>query len=774
MSTAPAPAPATASNAALPLRQSTQIQGDILAGFRKDHTTVLFLHFTDAAKARGWLKEVLPRIATTAQVAAFNAEFSAHRKASGGEDPDHLKVTWLNLSLTYPGIQLFTGKDQIFEQVPRESTLDAYMQGAAARAEIVGDVDDSAPEKWSYGNATGQDERVVHGVLTLASDDDEELIRVIKEQKAAIAQASGSVVFHQKGAVLPGKLAGKEHFGFKDGVSQPGVIGYDEEDPAHPGFVKGKPGTKLLPAGEFLVGYDRLNTGNPRTSYPKDQMPEWMKDGSFHVVRRLHQDVHGWWGQVEESLRQLKKEGAVPEETDADWLAARFVGRWPNGTSLTKCPMRPPADDQEPDNDLDFADDPDGLITPLFSHTRKSAPRAGLVNSGKKVTALLNEGRRMIRRGTPYGKPIGFPGPDGEIDAPRGMAFSCYQADIIGSFEFIQKRWIVNSDNPQGRDPKAGPDAMIAGMLTGITDGYIGYEHTNAQGSRACTEVQIMPFVRTQGCVYSFAPSLDVLRRLTEGRLDGPVPEISSGDPHGSHVDAMLADPGDPHHFWTFQGPLVRPVKDARGTETTNLLTGSSAAVSSWRGLDGLDSVDAVLPVPGHPDTFWVFFTGKDGRQHYRNVTVHGNGADTPDSQTTGAATRDLSDWHSFSHISHIDTFVPIPDQQPNDNGQYFYWVFHTTSDGQRYRIVSIEPDAGHRDHKVSDDRPLTTWPSLDGVSRVDAVQAVPGKQHDNGESWYWVFHENGYRIIAIADDPVHTDHVVQEDRPLSEWNSPS
>ncbi|MGI5466280.1 FAD-dependent oxidoreductase [Streptomyces sp. CA-132043] len=142
------------SDTALPLRYSTQIQGDILAGFKKDHTTVLFLHFTDAVKARGWLKDLIPRIATTAQVTRFNEEFSAHRHAGGGTDPEHLKVTWLNFSVTYPGLQLFTGNDQIFEKDQADTTLEAYRQGAAARAELIGDVDASAPNAGHTAPAT--------------------------------------------------------------------------------------------------------------------------------------------------------------------------------------------------------------------------------------------------------------------------------------------------------------------------------------------------------------------------------------------------------------------------------------------------------------------------------------------------------------------------------------------------------------------------------------------------------------------------------------------
>ncbi|MFI8998641.1 hypothetical protein [Streptomyces sp. NPDC053542] len=104
--------------------------------------------------------------------------------------------------MTYPGLQMLTGKEEIFEDAPAETTLGVYRQGAAARAESNGDVDGSAPERWSYGAGDGV--HTLHGVLTLASDDDEELIHVIEAQKKTIAQAAGTVVFHQRGAVLPG------------------------------------------------------------------------------------------------------------------------------------------------------------------------------------------------------------------------------------------------------------------------------------------------------------------------------------------------------------------------------------------------------------------------------------------------------------------------------------------------------------------------------------------------------------------------------------------
>jgi hypothetical protein len=93
----------------LTLRDNTEIQGDILAGFKKDQLCLLFLQFEDVTRARAWLGDVLPSIATTKQVADFNAKFSNARKTSGGDDPETLKATWLGISFTYPGIQFLTG-----------------------------------------------------------------------------------------------------------------------------------------------------------------------------------------------------------------------------------------------------------------------------------------------------------------------------------------------------------------------------------------------------------------------------------------------------------------------------------------------------------------------------------------------------------------------------------------------------------------------------------------------------------------------------------------
>lgn len=182
------------------------------------------------------------------------------------------------------------------------------------------------------------------------------------------------------------------------------MLGFDEPDPKRPEYVKDHPGTRLIPPGEFVVGHDRVG------GIPYDEMPEWTDNGSFQVVRRLAQDVPGWWAQVAAQLKVLRKAKVVPDEATAEWLAARMVGRWRSGTPVAKCPHADMPDNAlaGQDNDFGYRNDPEGFTTPLFSHLRKTNPRDGLQE--KPGTDPFPENpvmdrRRIIRRGAPTVRP---------------------------------------------------------------------------------------------------------------------------------------------------------------------------------------------------------------------------------------------------------------------------------------------------------------------------------------------------------------------------------
>ncbi|MFJ3881307.1 peroxidase [Streptomyces sp. NPDC090077] len=510
-----APAPAPVQSAVLPLRADRTTQGDILAGSRKDHACLLLLHFRDAGRARTWLRELLPAISTTEEMARFNAAFSAARLKAGGADPDGLSAQWTGLSLTHAGLRLLAGREP-FPALPAGSTAEAFAQGPAARAEDLGDTGDSAPGSWLFG-AEGPG-RAVHAVLSLSADDPAKLTAAVARHRKALGPAGGRIVFRQDAGKLPGALKGHEHFGFSDGISQPGVRGFHAADPTDATFVKGKPGTRLLPPGEFLIGQEKVG------QRPAG-LPAWATGGSFQVVRRLAQDVPGWWAQARERLAELKKAGAAPPEATETWVAARLVGRWPGGTPIAGCPLaeQPAPLGTDPDAALTYAGDPEGWHTPLFAHIRKGNPRDGLVvvPGRPPLDPAALDGRRIIRRGIPYGPAYDFDRPAEEQEASRGLVFVGYQADLVEQFEFLTKRWINDLDFPPARNPRVGADPVL-GPESPVT-----FETEAATGSRATT-LGFGRFVRTEGALYAFTPSLPTLRALAEGRLDRSV-EVHHG-----------------------------------------------------------------------------------------------------------------------------------------------------------------------------------------------------------------------------------------------------
>ncbi|MFJ8165985.1 Dyp-type peroxidase [Streptomyces sp. NPDC096136] len=514
---APLPAaPAAADTADLPLRSDRSSQGDILAGSRKDHACLLLLRFRDPVLARRWLRRLLPEISTTEEMARFNAAFSAARVKAGGLDPASLSAQWTGLSLTHAGLRFLAGRDP-FPALPPGSTAEAFAQGPALRAEALGDTGDSSPESWLFGGEGPH--RAVHAVLNLSADDPEKLAAAVDRHQAALGPAQGVLVFRQDGATLSGALRGHEHFGFTDGISQPGVRGFHAPDPATGTTVQGKPGARLVPAGEFIVGQEKAG------KRPAG-LPAWATGGSFQVVRRLAQDVPGWWAQARERLADLKRAGAAPADATDTWLAARLVGRWPGGTAVAGCPLaEQPCPAGTGPAALSYREDPQGWHTPLFAHIRKGNPRDGLVPAPGRppLDPAVTDGHRIIRRGIPYGPaydPDQEPG-RGANGASRGLVFIGYQADLVQQFEFVAKQWINEPDFPAGRNPRTGADPVLG------PGSPVAFESESGSGSRATT-LRFGRFIRTEGALYAFTPSIPALRELAEGRLDVSV-EVHPG-----------------------------------------------------------------------------------------------------------------------------------------------------------------------------------------------------------------------------------------------------
>lgn len=372
----------------LPLRTggaANDVQGNVLAGFNKPHMHFLIVQLPRAVTAaRAWLGEIAPRVACTREVAEHNALFRARRA-----DPR----SWLGLALTRGGLEAL-GVDVRQELAEHH----AFLVGPAARAEELGDVGDSAPTRWAFGREGARIDAVVSVAADEAPDELDELVR------ACCDRHGGAVVHTLKGAKLGVGRHSHEHFGYRDGISQPRVAGYHDVEPA-------------VKPGEFLLGWES-------ESGDRDEGLGWLHNASFMVLRQLEQDVRAW--------RKVSEREAAGGN---DRWPARVMGRQPSG--------RPTAPHTDIDA-FDFENDRDGEHTPLDAHIRKVSPRDG---------AFAPQRRRLMRRGIPYG-----PRFEDDEEAERGLVFVAFMASIERQYEYVQRLWVNRSDFPRRG---AGRDAVI-------------------------------------------------------------------------------------------------------------------------------------------------------------------------------------------------------------------------------------------------------------------------------------------------------------------------
>ena len=183
--------------------------------------------------------------------------------------------------------------------------------------------------------------------------------------------------------------------------------------------------------------------------------------GSYLVYRKISQNVHLFSEQIKILAAKLN----ITE----DLTGAMVVGRFEDGTPVYADSVHGPGNDVQ--NDLNYKDDADGFKCPLHAHIRKVNPRG----TTPLTSDEFERGRRIVRRGIPYGEPVGTPGkPTGVNDnasSSRGLLFICYQSNIEEHFEFIQRTWVDNESFPQG---------ILFQKDTG-DDPLIGHNHDEAQ-----------------------------------------------------------------------------------------------------------------------------------------------------------------------------------------------------------------------------------------------------------------------------------------------------
>lgn len=385
-----------------------------------------------------------------------------------------------------------------------------FRRGMAAPGQdrVLGDVGENAAANWAWGEGAAEADAILVCYAT------PERIAGMTATVVAEAKVAGMRVLHRLPLIIKTDGDGRpiEHFGYRDGISQPVIEGTPRaRAPIHP--------QHKVAAGEFLLGYpDQTGKAPPPIAVPAGfdrgqclsplavppvggEGRDWRdfgRNGSFLVVRQLVQHVDRF-----ETFCRQTAEGLGAEAIDGrpapEWVGAKMFGRWKDGASLVRNPVRREAEATE-ERRRDVADngflyegeDPQGLACPLGAHARRSNPRDSL---GKDPQAQIELAKRhrLLRISRAF-----------EQGNRKGILFMCLNADIERQFEFVQQTWVMN------------PSFQT---LHGEQDPIVG--HPNGDGAFTVptrhgplTLDGLQAFVTVEGGGYFFMPGQRALRYL--------------------------------------------------------------------------------------------------------------------------------------------------------------------------------------------------------------------------------------------------------------------
>ncbi len=432
------------------------VQGNVLIPYGTSHADYLFVNIADAAAARDWLSAQLGRV-------------TAHRSGT----PSSSDVTF-NLAFSHRGL-LALGVPPV-----RLAHLEAFSAGMAARHELLGDLGASAPERWEPGL------RDSHLLIILSAHDAELLDRLSSEVNDSLAPAGLGLAHRQDAHALP---EGRDHFGFQDGFSQPAIAGLSDGARVGEGTLTWWRRWRRLALGEFVLG--NTDEGGCPPPAPLGPLGD---DATFMVIRKLAQDVA--------AFRRFTRDAAVRLGREPDWVAAKMVGRWQNGSALARHPHEPgpPADGDPKVSSFGYRDDLHGYDCPVGAHVRRANPRDSLDPRGQ-----LTQRHRIIRRGMRYGPPLSA-GSMLDDGSPRGLMFVAYQAAIERQFEFIQSQWLGDGNALRiggDRDPIVADGESRGEMVI--------------QGRPPAFLTGLPRFVTTLGGDYYLVPGIAGLAALAAG-----------------------------------------------------------------------------------------------------------------------------------------------------------------------------------------------------------------------------------------------------------------
>ena len=462
------------------------IQGNILRGHTRHlHAAYLLTRIEDPGRARSLLRRLADedRIATE-------------------RDWGQLPQTRLNVAFTHPGLRRLEVDEAPFTRYPD------FCEGMRARARShLGDLGANDPDGW---DPALQDE--IHLLVTVLGLTAEVRDAAAGALTGELGAAGITVVHDQRADML---TSGREHFGFRDGFSQPAIQGMSEDRRSRRGEgvqrrrlrLTGEEWRNVKP-GEFVLGYEDEDGVVPGGRDP------YLVNGTFMVWRKLEQHV--------DAFNRWLAAQAGDDVAAQDLLRAKILGRWPDGDSLVRRPEPgpygdPPVDtgdgaagtgERGPDaerrhdleiNDFTYAADLGGVRCPLGAHVRRSNPRDALGFRTER-----SRRNRIIRRGLPYIERD----QDSQRES-RGLIFVCFNASIARQFEQIQGNWLMSGDTFGLGEER---DFLTAGLDPGQPSVRMTIQGDRGRPPSFISRTQ--QFVTVRGGHYLFVPGLRALRKI--------------------------------------------------------------------------------------------------------------------------------------------------------------------------------------------------------------------------------------------------------------------
>jgi Dyp-type peroxidase family len=300
------------------------------------------------------------------------------------------------------------------------------------------------------------------------------------------------------------------------------------------GALDGKGNWRPLATGEFLLGYPDEAQETPDATMPLD----FSRNGTFMAYRKLHENVASFKNFLDKTAAQFGAVTGIQSHDDArETVMAKMAGRWSDGVPLS---LAPTADEWRKFNDkykvvdpevdpagaaareaalsnFSYHDDPEGTKCPLTAHMRRVNTR-DMMAPTPEDGSVLNNRRRILRRGLPYGdSPVGTTDSD-----EHGIVMLIVCANLFRQYEFVQQQWIN-----YGLDSRAGSDTCP--IVGNHSDG-TGKEPAPkakfvipadpASGHPPFIADGLPQFVETRGGEYFFVPSMTALRMIGMGVVD--------------------------------------------------------------------------------------------------------------------------------------------------------------------------------------------------------------------------------------------------------------